>query len=132
MARTKENAKPTRRRVKADRPIIDEVDPGDDGLGNIDEETKPRSVVSADRKREFQPSDLSLRLSAAVADGQGRTDPEKLRAFAVSNGVWDERYAKLNVGMQRMNVGVRLRSKVGRGEKVKWRLGPSSLERAAR
>lgn len=112
---------PRRRNVS---PATDEANAeADEGdrIAAEDQAPKPRSVVSADRKKEFKPSDLSVKLTAAVADEKGRTNPEKLKAFAVANGCWQERYEQLNVGMQRMNVGTRLRAKVARGEKVNWR-----------
>lgn len=79
-----------------------------------------RSVIDPERKKAFAPSELSRQLTAAVADDKGRTDPQKLRAFAEANGLWNPRYETLNTGMQRMNIGTRLRGKVGRGEAINW------------
>ncbi|HEV7275221.1 MAG TPA: hypothetical protein VGN80_02940 [Devosiaceae bacterium] len=103
-----------------DQPVLDEVDPGDDGLA-VPGAPPARSVVSADYKREHKPDDLGQRLSKAVAGAGGKVDRNKLRAVAVANGVWNPAYENLNPGQARMNVGNRLRAKVKRGERVKWR-----------
>ena len=55
-----------------------EADEGDN-LASEDQAPASRSVVTADRKKAFQPSELSVKLTAAVSDGKGRTDPAKLR-----------------------------------------------------
>jgi hypothetical protein len=45
----------------------------------------------------------------------------QLKAFAVANGCWDDKYGKLpNVGLVRMNVINRLRAKIRKGYEVKW------------
>lgn len=44
----------------------------------------------------------------------------EFKLFALNNNVWDERYEKLNRGMQRMNVINRLRAKVKKGQQVVW------------
>lgn len=63
--------------------------------------------------RKAPPDDLPERLK-----GYG---PAVLKAFAVNNGVWDDKYAALpNPGLVRMNVINRLRAKVKKGRQVKW------------
>lgn len=48
-------------------------------------------------------------------------DAAKLKAFAVANGCWDDKYETLpNVGLRRMNVVNRLRAKVRKGYQVVW------------
>jgi hypothetical protein len=79
-----------------------------------------RSVIRPERKKEFRPSDLSVQLTKAVTDEKGRTDPAKLKAFAIANGLWKPEYARLNVGMQRMNVGTRLRAIHKKGGAIVW------------
>ena len=49
-----------------------------------------------------------------------RIDTGKLRALAEANEVWDDKYARLNPGQQRMNVGNRLRAKIKKGEDIVW------------
>ncbi len=85
-----------------------EADEGDH-IAAEDQAPASRSVIKPDRKKAFVPSELSQKLTAAVSDDKGRTDPAKLRKLAEANGCWQDGYAKLNVGMQRMNVGTRLR-----------------------
>ena len=60
-------------------------------------------------------------LGARVSEHCGG-DAAKLKAFARANGVWDDKYASLNPGLQRMNVVNRLRGKVKKDSnfKVKW------------
>lgn len=79
-----------------------------------------RSVIRPDRKKEFKPSDLSVQLTSAVTDDKGKTDPAKLKAFAVANGLWKADYERLNVGMQRMNVGTRLHAMQKKGGAIVW------------
>ena len=61
-----------------------------------------------------KPGSLSVRLTKAVTD-TGKTDPAKLKAFAVANGLWKPEYERLNVGMRRMAVGTRLRAMQKKG-----------------
>lgn len=51
-------------------------------------------------------------LKAKGEDGKLRIDADRLERFARNNGLWDERYARLNVGMRRLNVGNKLRAKL--------------------
>lgn len=75
---------------------------------------KPKGtiVVSAD--------DLSSEV-AALTTGPNGFEPERLKKFAVANGVWDDKYDNLNNGLRRMNVVNRLRNKISKQNyKVKW------------
>lgn len=45
-------------------------------------------------------------------------DVVKLKEVAAANGVWEERYEKLNVGLRRMSIGNRLRTKYTNGERI--------------
>lgn len=101
-----------------------------------EEPEEGKSVVKSKYRRRYRPfrdrcgDDLSEKISAAVADKTGkRTDPSKLKRLAKRNGVWKDSYANLNIGMQRMTVGVRLRAKVKRGETVQWLLHPKRVVR---
>lgn len=63
---------------------------------------------------------ISDHVSSEGDDGEVRIDRVKLRRFALANGVWDPKYAHLNIGMQRMNVANRLRAKVRKGHEIVW------------
>ena len=54
------------------------------------------------------------------AAGKQVCDLELLRQIASENDAWLPKYEALNPGMQRMNVGNRLRAKIKRGEKIWW------------
>jgi hypothetical protein len=64
--------------------------------------------------------DLAVRLKKHVAADDGSIDLAKLRKLAEANGVWDERYNKLNAGLARMTCGNKLRALVRHGAKIKW------------
>lgn len=56
-----------------------------------------------------------------IVDRLKALTPEQVKAFAVANGCWDDKYdAMPNPGLQRMNVINRLRAKVKKGYKVVW------------
>lgn len=57
-------ARRTRRPDPNDVPLIDEPDPGDDGLGEFEEEAS-HSLIKADYKREPQTDCSGQRLSKA-------------------------------------------------------------------
>lgn len=96
----------------------------DEDRGDSDEDDKGKSVVKRKYKTAYKPfkqtcgdelSQLITRHLRTLKDpdtGRMRIDPDKLRKFAKANGVWDDKYAKLNVGMRRMTIGVRLRGRV--------------------
>lgn len=62
--------------------------------------------IVADELREYVTKLVNMR---------PMTDLVKLREVADANGVWDDRYGRLNPGMQRMNIGNRLRSLIAQG-----------------
>src|SRR5262245_54259772 len=53
-------------------------------------------------------------------NGRERMDRAKLVRFAKANGMWDEKYARLNDGQVRMNVSNKVRARLRRGAKVNW------------
>ncbi len=44
-----------------------------------------------------------------------KTDLEMVKATGIENGIWNERWERLNPGMQRMNLGNRMRTRVREG-----------------
>jgi len=60
---------------------------------------------------------LAKQLSAHVANKDGKVDLSKLRALAERNNVWNDKYSKLNAGMQRMTV----RNRLAALDKVVWK-----------
>ena len=111
--------RPRKPKSKAeDLPIMDEFDPGDDGMTLPGEEEAParRSVIKAAYKREHVIDELGQALCRAVQDDRGKVDMAKLREVALQNVVWSERYESLNPGMARMVVGNRLRAKLKKKE----------------
>ena len=64
--------------------------------------------------------DVATLLAQHTRGDDGKPDPAKLRALAERNGVWQDRYAALNPGQQRMNDGNRLRAMARRGEAIEW------------
>lgn len=121
--------------VEFDKCLTDpeDLDFEDEDLDDSDEpqedEEKPtRSVVKPKYRSLYKKmpvkntcsDDLVVQLreylETEILDDQGEfvrhgIDTEKLRRFAIYNGLWDEKYSRLNPGMQRMNVGNRLRAK---------------------
>ena len=100
----------------------DEIEDGDEGKSIIKRRYKtaykPFKMTNGDEIAE----QLSKVLKVEGDDGKLRIDPERLEAFARNNGLWDERYARLNVGMRRLNVGNKLRAKVRKGFEVNWKV----------
>jgi hypothetical protein len=84
------------------------------------------SVVPADFRASYAEhggscgDDLAQRLKKHLTATDGTTDLDKLRALAELNGLWRSDYGRLNPGLQRLNVGNRLRALVRQGTKVKW------------
>lgn len=58
-------------------------------------------------------------LNVEGKDGVIRIDTAKLKRFAKANGCWQDSYANLNPGQQRMNVGNRLRRRIRKEEGFK-------------
>lgn len=65
--------------------------------------------------------DLAAKVAEHCNTG-GAIDLAKLKAFAKANGVWNDKYASLNNGLQRMNVVNRLRGALKKNSKlqIKW------------
>ena len=81
------------------------------------------SVIPAERRKAYAErgtDDLGKQLSEHIKGPHGEPSAERLQAFAVANGVWQDGYARLNVGMQRMNVANRLRALVRKGHVIVW------------
>lgn len=130
-------AKPKRQRApKAKKPAKGKARKakpadGDEPESDADQSKSvvPRKYRDAYAKRELKGTcsdEFAAKFSAACAeeteDGTA-ISPRKLRAFAKANGVWVPSYKDLNVGMQRMNVGNRLRAKIRKGHKMVWKVG---------
>src|SRR5262245_43969188 len=89
----------------------DEATDGQDEA--TDDEDAPRSVIKPHYKKKYKPHNNTCgdQLSRDLADywkttnddGEERIDAMKLRRFADMNGLWQDKYQHLNVGMQRMN-----------------------------
>lgn len=82
------------------------------------------SVIKADYRDRYSDGsngdDLAKRLKKFVTADDGTVDLGKLKALAERNGIWNERYATLNPGMARMNVGNRLRAAQRHDTKIVW------------
>lgn len=82
----------------------------------------PKKYVDRYKKTGMSCGDIlaeEIRLFIMVIDhGRPHIDSTKLRQLADDNGVWQDRYASLNLGMQRMNIGNRIRAKYNNGERV--------------
>lgn len=64
--------------------------------------------------------------AATVKGEDGKVDPEKLAKIAEQNKIDLAAWAHLNIGMQRMNLGNRLRAMHKKGQKVK--IGKAVIE----
>ena len=62
--------------------------------------------------------DMAALLAKSVKNEDGSTDERAIAKIAKDNGIDMEKYAKLNVGMQRMNLGNRLRGLVNGGTDI--------------
>jgi hypothetical protein len=86
--------------------------------------TDTASVVPAKYRQHYQDGScgdrLAVRLRRHLETADGTIDLDKLRALAVANAVWTDRYASLNPGMQRLCIGNRLRALARKGGKLKW------------
>lgn len=111
-------AKPAKAK-KAAKAEIDEDD---------EEVTGPRSIVPARFKAKYAEHDGSNGDKIALAfksytttknaDGRDCLDEAKLAEVAKANGIDMSRYAKMNNGQKRMNVGNRLRGMLKQGTTV--------------
>lgn len=99
-----------------------------------------RSIVPARFKERYAKHDDSCgdRVAAALkkatttqdSEGRDKCDLKALKEIATANGVWNPKYASLNAGQQRMNVGNRLRGMIKNDETVtigSTRYGQSGL-----
>lgn len=63
--------------------------------------------------------DVAVAMKEFTTDDKGKLIEDKLHKVAKDNKIDMEKYAGMNPGMQRMNIGNILRGKINRGEKVK-------------
>jgi hypothetical protein len=82
------------------------------------------SIVRAEYRERYEDGscgdDLAAKLRKHTLGADGKTDVAKLKALAEANNAWRSEYSSLNAGMQRMNIGNRLRKIVRDGGKVVW------------
>lgn len=98
--------------------------------------TETRSVIKPEFRSRYGKAgnngdETAVKLADYLRAGDGDA-MTKLRALAEANGVWNDRWATLNVGMVRMNLGNRLRAAARKGTGVKWpaEAGPAHKRRA--
>ena len=77
------------------------------------------STTETTEKVKKDPDNLAVSMKSATTGSDGKCCPKKLAKVAKDNGIDLKKYKHLNVGMQRMNIGNILRSRHGKGEKVK-------------
>lgn len=83
---------------------------------------QPAARRAAEPLPKPKPKDEMAEKVAEITNGKdGKLDVKLLVAFAKRNDVWDDKYSALNNGLQRMNVVNRLRGKIAKGYKPKWR-----------
>lgn len=107
-----------------------EEDERDDEDEDEDAAEEGRSIVKRKYREAYKPhhmtcgDDFAAQLSEHIQEideaGETRTSPALLRKVAQLNNVWNPAYASKNVGMQRMNVGNRLRAIIRKGGEVVW------------
>jgi hypothetical protein len=92
-----------------------------------DDEAESANVVPQKYKERYGSAQhCGDGIALALKDylGEAKDKQERLLRFATANGLWDDKYDALNVGMQRMNIGNRLRAAIKRGDmsekSVKW------------
>lgn len=112
----------------------DDYGSDEDPEGDADDETEQgeagKSVVKKKYKTDYKPhkstcgDDFATRVTSYITvpskGKKTRVDPVKLRKLAEANGCWEDRYLALNPGMQRMNVGNRLRNKFNKKQEIVW------------
>lgn len=109
----------------------DNEDNSDLGDEPEDDEEEGKSIIKRKYKERYHPhkmtcgDDISQLITAHVMtaegdDGKPCVDEAKLEHFAKLNGVWQEKYEFLNVGMRRMNIANRLRAKVRHDYEIVW------------
>jgi len=77
---------------------------------------KPHKAKCGDQISQLITAHITVK--AAEKGERPHVDEAKLIRFAKANGCWDPNYAKINVGMKRMNIANRLRGKVRRDKHV--------------
>lgn len=111
--------------------VLEDDEPGDDGEAEEAEEGEGKSIVKRKYKEKYRPFKMTCgdelvaltkkHLLRDNEEGDTNISPVKLKKFAQANGCWDPRYATMNIGMQRMNIGNRLRAKVRRDKhQIVW------------
>lgn len=106
---------------------MDKVAAGEDPESDEDEEPdEGKSKIKRKYKTQYKPfkntngDDIAQQLSSylkTVKDPDSKRlkiDPARLERFARANGIWSDEYKKLNMGMQRLNVGNRLRGVISK------------------
>ena len=124
-------AKPAKRTRDEDEDEDEgEGDEGDEGDEDEDNGEGGRSVVRRKYRTAYKPhqntcgdeltSALREYIETDNEDGTRGIDLGRLRRLAEANNVWKPEYSRLNPGMQRMNVGNRLRGLVRKGTEIIW------------
>lgn len=116
--------------AEAEDELEGDDEEGDDEEGKESETGEGKSVVKKKYKTEYKPhkmtcgDDFAARVTSYITvphkGKKTRIDAQKLRALAEANDCWDDRYAGLNPGMQRMNVGNRLRNRFNKKQEIRW------------
>lgn len=127
----KKTAKASEPKAKKAKPVKAEPDLRPSNLQNSETEATPKlakSIVPDRYKKVYAATQgtcgdkLALALKAATTtvnkDGRAALDVPALKAIAEQNGIDFARYAAMNGGQQRMNVGNRLRGLLKNDEKV--------------
>lgn len=121
----KEQRNERRKNAMADTQEEEDSDEDDDSGKSIIKRRyktlyRPHHMTNGDEIAE----QLSKVLKVKGDDGRMRIDPDKLETFARNNGLWDERYAMLNMGQRRMDVGNKLRAKLRKNPEfvVDWKV----------
>lgn len=133
IAELADEKKPKRAKAAGDDEEFEDEDPDEEFEDeDLDEETESegKSVVKKKYKTIYRPhhatngDDLVALIAEHVKepgdDGRSVVSRKKLQSFAIANGCWDDRYAKLNTGLARMSVGNKLRAKVRKGHVIVW------------
>lgn len=86
--------------------------------GAVTSRTECKDPAIANKPKKAAVDDLGASVIAHTTDG-GVFNAVKLKRFAVANGVWNDKYATLNNGLQRMNIVNRLRGRIKKDGKFK-------------
>lgn len=89
---------------------------------NPDRTSEPSKPSKPSRTSAPSTSSKPKHNSDDVADRMAGMSRSELKAFAVLNDVWNDKYDALpNPGLVRMNCGNRLRAKIRKGHEIKWK-----------